>query len=261
MSMRQAFVIVALSYAMLALAAVSEAATTREEASELIRRYYERHRPGPTPLPAAPATQQGPTAPAPAATQCNDLFFQAIERARSGDQRNAIRLYTELLKLCPRICPAMNNMGVAYNTLGDRNRAKVWFEAATRCDPKNPHYKANAAMTAAPQPPQVSSPPSPTVKPASAFDGAYVGATEYQGRRTGIITLTVSGSRIALVSENDPRRREFVGAVRSSGDFVIEFPNNTYSGRIVGRSISGTWRLHKGVLGGPGTSGTFRASR
>ena len=84
---------------------------------------------------------------------------------------------------------------------------------------------------------------------------------EYAGRKTTKLTWKVSGSRIAVTSEKDSSRRESVGVVRPSGDFVIEFPNNTYSGKISGKSLAGNWRLHKGVLGGAGMSGTFSANR
>ncbi|MGZ9142739.1 MAG: hypothetical protein ACXW4O_10430, partial [Candidatus Binatia bacterium] len=105
---------------------------------------------------SAPAVTVAANASSAVTPQCKDLFYRGMDQAKAGNHREAIRLYGELLKQCPQTCPAMNNTGSSYNAIGDSSHARLWFDAAVRCDPNNQHYKTNAAATPAP-PPQTKS--------------------------------------------------------------------------------------------------------
>jgi hypothetical protein len=98
-------------------------------------------------------------------------------------------------------------------------------------------------------------------EPQRHFDGVYRGRAVYRGKETSHLVFEVTGSRIVLSMADDPQKRMFEGTMKPTGEFVVEFPNNTYRGRITNGSLEGTWTLHRGVLGDAGASGTFRASR
>ena len=74
------------------------------------------------------------------------------------------------------------------------------------------------------------------------------------------VTFTVAGDRITMVREIDPPAGHG-GRIGANGDFVIEFPNNRWTGRVVDGELTGTWTMATGVLTAAGRSGSLRARR
>ena len=196
--------------------------------------------------------------------QCRALANEGIRKQAAKDHAGAIPLYKQAIDLCPKLCPVLNNLGVAFENVGNRPQAKPWFEAALKCDPTNEQFKKNVAINQAnlkpPQPPPQPPPPQP---PVNRLDGVYEGWADRDGKHTSRYVATVTGSRIVMIAQNDAKKEPRVGVIRPTGDFVIQFRSMTYTGRIVGTQVTGTWTLRLSLFGGPPTiyTGGFTGSK
>ncbi|HRY04957.1 MAG TPA: hypothetical protein P5256_17625, partial [Beijerinckiaceae bacterium] len=128
----------------------------------------------------------------------------------------------------------------------------------------NEQFKKNVAINQAnlkpPQPPPQPSPPQP---PVNRLDGVYEGWADRDGKHTSRYVATVTGSRIVMIAQNDAKKEPRVGVIRPNGEFVIQFRSMTYTGRIVGTQVTGTWTLRLSLFGGPPTiyTGGFTGSK
>lgn len=195
--------------------------------------------------------------------QCQDIVSQGIAKSKSHDLQGAIQLYQKALQLCPQHCPAMNDIGVTYEALGDKNAAKTWVDAAIRCNPGSDLYKQNTARISASQQQLPAAPP--PVASGARFDGVYVGSTMHDdGTQGPKVTWTISGSRISLVSDADQQRRSWAGEIKPSGEFNIRVVDITHTGKVVGNALSGSYAGELRMFNGSWTSrvkGTFKAVR
>jgi hypothetical protein len=218
---------------------------------------------------ALQASQQPPTQPVQPQTppdikkQCEDIVSQGIAKSKGRDLPGAIQFYQRALQLCPQHCPAMNDIGVTYEALGDKKAAKDWVDAAIKCNPNSALYKQNMTRIAAALQQLAASPP-PVVS-GSGFDGVYAGPIKREdGTQGPKLTWTVSGSRISQVSDADSEKRSFVGEIKPSGEFSIQVVRITYRGRVVGSLLNGSYagelRLFNGTMNST-VKGTFSASR
>jgi hypothetical protein len=176
--------------------------------------------------------------------KCRAVATQGIQRQTAKDHAGAIPLYKEALALCPNLCPVMNNLGVAYESTGNRAAAKTWFEAALKCAPDNALFRKNAANY------QTQAPPQPVSTPtAGGYDGVYQGWADRDGKRIYRYVATVTGSRIVLVAESDEKKQQRIGVMQPNGEFEIRHLKMVYKGRIVGKRVTGTWTLRFSLFG------------
>lgn len=193
--------------------------------------------------------------------KCRAIATEGIKKQSAKDHAGAIPLYKQAIDLCPKLCPVMNNLGVAYENVGNTAAAKPWFEAALKCEPTNELYKKNVAVNQANlKPPPPLPPPPPSV---NSLDGVYEGWADRDGKHTSRYVATVTGSRIVMIAQNDSKKEPRVGVIRPNGEFVIQFASMTYNGRIVGTQVTGTWTLRLSLFGGPPTiyTGGFTGSK
>ncbi len=190
--------------------------------------------------------------------KCRAIAAEGIKKQSARDHAGAIPLYKQAIDLCPKLCPIMNNLGVAYENVGDKAGAKPWFAAALKCEPTNELYKKNVAVNQANL-----KPPTPPPPPANSLDGVYEGWADRDGKRTSRYVATVTGSRIVMIAQSDAKKEPRVGVIRPNGEFVIQFRSMTYNGRIVGTQVTGTWTLRLSLFGGPPTiyTGGFTGSK
>ena len=205
------------------------------------------------------------------------IVEQAVVLAPTNnkDLQGAILFYKKALELCPQFCPAMNNIGVTYEALGDKKAAKSWMDAAVRCNPNNDMYKKNSVRIMAALQSKPRSRPRLTAKPGS-FDGVYIGKSiKANGKQTEHqYTWTISGAKISVVMDDGKWRA--TGDLRPNGEFVAfratELKtaaakargwNYRLVGKVAGNSISGKWEIYMSLLGGPEhySTNTFWANR
>ena len=121
------------------------------------------------------------------------------------------------------------------------------------------------ASAPAPAPAPATAAPKPTASssPATTFDGSYRGVILNLMYKEALgVTFTVSGTRITMARDRlDGPGKGHSGTVQPNGEFMILFPNNIYRGRIVGRSLTGTWTMEKGLIVDKPRSGSIEASK
>ena len=73
---------------------------------------------------------------------CHELEVAAVALHKGGDPKGAIPLYQRSLALCPKLCVAMSDLGVALEQTGDVANGKSYLAAALNCDPTNKTIQA-----------------------------------------------------------------------------------------------------------------------
>jgi hypothetical protein len=130
-------------------------------------------------------------------------------------------------------------------------------------DSATPTHSApdNANQSASPQ---ASAQPAAN-QPGAPFDGVYVGpSTRDDGARGPMLTWTIAGSRISLVSDASAEKHAWTGEINPSGAFKIQVERIAYTGTAAGGSLTGAYAGELRMFNGTWSStvkGTFDASR
>ncbi|MDR2034156.1 MAG: tetratricopeptide repeat protein [Helicobacteraceae bacterium] len=70
------------------------------------------------------------------ASAADEAYNSGVTAQDRGDLQEAIKQYTEAIKLDPKYTWAYNNRGLAYADLGDTSKAIADFTQAIKLDPK-----------------------------------------------------------------------------------------------------------------------------
>ena len=130
-------------------------------------------------------------------------------------------------------------------------------------DPATPTNSApdNAKQSASPQ----AQTQAPANQPGAPFDGVYVGpSTRDDGARGPMLTWTIAGSRIRLVSDAVAEKHTWTGEIKPSGEFKVQVERIAYTGTVAGNSLTGAYAGELRMFNGTWNStvkGTFGASR
>ncbi len=71
------------------------------------------------------------------------VLSRATMHMQSGNYREAAAILSSLSRNGSDADRIINNLGVAYEVLGERNKALASYAAACRLSPKNPYYRKN----------------------------------------------------------------------------------------------------------------------
>ena len=133
-------------------------------------------------------------------------------------------------------------------------------ESADTPTPKSgaPDNAKQSASSQAPAQPLANQPGAP-------FDGVYVGpSTREDGARGPMLTWTIAGSRISLVSDAAAEKRAWTGEIKPSGEFKVQVERIAYRGTVAGGSLTGAYAGELRMFNGTWSStvkGTFNARR
>ena len=64
-----------------------------------------------------------------------ETFELAIQKHQKNDIKEAQELYHQVLKINPNHSQALNNLGVIFKTLGEKQKAKDCYEKAIKINP------------------------------------------------------------------------------------------------------------------------------
>ena len=74
------------------------------------------------------------------------IFSLASKHHASNNIEVAQKLYKEVLKINPNYTPALNNLGVVFKIIGEKQKAKDCYEKAIEIDPSNADAYCNLGM-------------------------------------------------------------------------------------------------------------------
>ena len=85
----------------------------------------------------------------PSFNNAESAFHGNVELARSQQWQKAVDAYREAIRLKPRYASAFDNLGVAYNQLGQFADAAKAFQQAIQLEPNwaKPHYDLGVAFS------------------------------------------------------------------------------------------------------------------